>query len=206
MSGIFVAVEGPTGVGKTTLAAKLAERLEAIAKFDPFEDNPFLAPFLVSEPSDEPQALEVELTFLALRVSQLRRIARLLASGCSVVADWTLSKQEIFAATTLGPEDVARVRATVDVWADTAPAPDLLIGLSATTPILRQRVRQRGRDIEASLTDRQLKALGAAFDAAYACWERPLIRLDTSTFNTFDPNHIHDLATRIRRVLLLESR
>lgn len=207
MSASFVAVEGPTGVGKTTLAARLAVALDAVAMFDPFDTNPFLAALLTADRHDEAMALRVELTFFALRIAQLREIDALLAGGRTVVADWTLLKQPLFAATTLGPADVARVAATVRLWADSVSRPDVLIGLSAATAVIRQRVRQRGRDMETGVTGAHLDALAAAFDAAYADWDRPLIRLDASSFNSFHDGHVHELAEQVRQLQIpLEMR
>jgi len=207
MSDLFVAVEGPTGVGKSTLAGRLATASGAVAVFDPFDANPFLAQLLTADRPGEILALRVELTFFALRVAQLREITVLLGSGRTVVADWALLKQPIFAATTLGAADAARVAATARLWADSVPRPDVLIGLSAATPAIRQRVRQRGRDMEAGLTGAHLDALSAAFDAAYAAWDGPLIHLDASSFNTFHDGHVHELADQVRRLSIpLEMR
>jgi hypothetical protein len=126
-------------------------------------------------------ALRVELTFLALRVAQLRHIDAVLAAGRCVLADWAMLKQPIFAATTLDPADTARLAATVELWAPALPTPDLLIGLSASTAVLRGRVRRRGRNLEAGGTAAQLAALSSAFEAAYLQWSGPLIRVDTDT-------------------------
>ena len=203
MSAFFIAIEGATGVGKTTLAARLATELDAVAVFDPFDDNPFLPGLLAADRRPDPaSALRVELTFLALRLAQLRGIGELLVSGQHVVADWALIKQPIFAATTLDPDDAARVAATLDVWSPSVPQPDLLIGLSAATSVIRQRVCQRGREMEAGLTRAHIDHLLAAFEAAYAVWERPLIRVDANTFNTFHDNHVHELVEQLRQLPL----
>lgn len=204
--GGFVAIEGPTGVGKTTLAGRLAPALDAILMLDPFEENPFL-PQLLADPKDgDPElVLRVELTFLALRIAQLRRIEDLLATGSTVVADWALQKQPIFAATTLDTADTARVVATVQLWTDTLPTPDVLITLSAPHAVLLRRVRQRGRGAEANVTDSQLATMAAAFEGAYRRWNRPLVRLDTTEFNTFNDRHLCELATQVRRLPIPET-
>ncbi|MDG4833784.1 deoxynucleoside kinase [Solwaraspora sp. WMMD1047] len=201
MKGLYIAVEGPTGVGKTTLASRLAAELGATVVYDPFDANPFLPQMLAADRSDG-SALRVELTFVALRVAQLRYIAGLLAAGHTVVADWALIKQPIFAATTLGPDDVARITATVRVWVDSVVRPDVLVGMSGPTPVIRQRVRRRGRAMETVITGAHLDALSAAFDAAYAVWERPLIRLDVATFDTFHRPHLRELARQVRQLSL----
>jgi deoxyguanosine kinase len=197
---VYVAVEGPTGAGKSTLAERLAVALDAVAVLDPFEANPFLTGLLTSEQPAVALALRAELTFLALRVAQLREVAGLLAAGRNVVADWALLKQPIFAAATLNPADAALVAATVNVWAASLPAPDVLIGLSAPAATLHSRVRRRGRDIEAGLTSAQLAALVTAFEAAYTAWRRPLIRVNAAAFDVFDEQHVHELAAHVRQL------
>ncbi|WP_250279281.1 deoxynucleoside kinase [Frankia sp. Cppng1_Ct_nod] len=137
----------------------------------------------------------------------MREIAALLACGRSVVADWALLKQPIFAATTLDGTDTARITATVEVWAGSLPTPDALIGLSATTATLHDRIRRRGRAMEAVLTDAHLTALSAAFETAYAGWPRPLIRVDATTFDAFDSQHLSELAAQVRQLPIpVESR
>lgn len=198
---MLVAAEGPTGAGKTTVAARLAVVLDATAVFDPFEDNPTLPRLADSARPSAELALRVELNFFALRVAQLRRIDAILADGAHVVADWALIKQPIFAATTLEPDDAARIAAMVELWAPRLPTPDLLIGLSASTAVLRGRVHRRGRDMEADLTGAQLAALSGAFEAAYSQWLGPLLRVDTDTFDAFDDRHLSALAGRVRQLL-----
>lgn len=198
---VLVAIEGPTGVGKTTLAARLAAALRATLVLDPFADNPFLPAMLArGSQATRDEALRVELTFLALRVAQLRGVADDLAAGHTVVADWALMKQSIFAATTLDPGDAERVAETVQVWAPTLPAPTVLIGLSAPPSVLLARVRQRGRDMEAGVTEKQLASLTAAFDAAYARWPGLFVSIDAKVFDVFDDGQVAELAARVRRL------
>jgi deoxyadenosine/deoxycytidine kinase len=201
MNGIFIAVEGPTGAGKTTLAAQLAAALPAHAVLDPFDANPFFRELAMTDNPKVGLALRTELTFLALRVAQLREVAEQLDAGRCVVADWALLKQAIFATTTLQPDDAARLAATITVWAASVPTQDVLIGLTASPVTLRTRVRHRGRDVEARLSIAQLAALSAAFDNAFASWPGRFIRLDTDTFDAFDEQHVTELADRIRQLV-----
>jgi deoxyguanosine kinase len=86
MSGMFIAIEGPTGVGKTTLAAHLAPALNACTMLDPFDANPFFREWVTAAHPRAELVLRAELMFVALRVAQLREIASQLTAGCCVVS------------------------------------------------------------------------------------------------------------------------
>jgi deoxyguanosine kinase len=198
--GLFVAVEGVTGVGKTTLARKLTRALHGTLVLDPFDANPFLERLLRSERPDNASALRVELTFVALRIAQLREIGQAQSSGRTVIADWALIKQAIFAATTLPPVDVVRIAETVELWSRGVPQPDVLIGMSADPATICQRVRRRCRSMEATFSHTEAAALSHAFEAAYDAWDRRLIRLDASTFDAFLDSHVDELAAQLRQL------
>jgi deoxyguanosine kinase len=166
---------------------------------DPYDQNPFLT--TVATPPTEAEALRLELTFVALRVAQLREIAARLAAARPVVADWALVKQVAFAATTLGAADVSRMAATVDAWAGSVPVPDLLVGLTAPPEALRARIRRRARGFEDGLTCATLSELSATFDAVFAGWPGRLLMVDTTVFDVFDDRHLRQLAEQVRRLL-----
>ncbi|WP_233512341.1 deoxynucleoside kinase [Micromonospora deserti] len=95
----FGARSGTAGVDKTTLAGRLAARLDATLMLDPFADNPYLPQlYAEAEHATDDLALKVELTFIALRVAQLRRIKMITRTGGRIVADWAMVQQRIFAA------------------------------------------------------------------------------------------------------------
>lgn len=195
----FVAIEGPTGVGKSTLAAFLGHRLNANIFFDPFEANPFLDELYAAGRAGPELALRVELTFLGLRLAQLRHIAEVLALGGTVITDWHLIKQPIFAATTCTTVDTELIAATCQLWVDALPAPDVLLAMSASAGTLHQRIRQRGRAMETDISQQQLHELGQAFDAAFDRYRGPMLRLDADTFDVFNPACVDQLTDTLER-------
>lgn len=195
----FVAIEGPTGVGKSTLAAFLGHRLNANIFFDPFEANPFLSEWHSIGRASPELALRVELTFLGLRLAQLRHIAQVLALGGMVITDWHLLKQPIFAATTCTMADTELIAATCQLWADALPAPDVLLAMSASPGTLHHRIRQRGRAMETDIGQQRLRELGQAFDAAFDRYRGPMLRLDADAFDVFNPASVDQLTDTLER-------
>jgi deoxyadenosine/deoxycytidine kinase len=200
----FIAVEGPTGVGKSTLVRRLPSWLSADPIFDPFDANPFFGATHESSGGTTAarSALPAELTFLALRIAQLREIAAMLAAGRSIVADWALAKQPIFAALTLGEVDRDRIARTCAIWADDLPRPDLLIYLRADARILRERIAGRGRAIEAEIDEAYLTLLCGLFDSELSHYPGPVMIVDAAPFDVFDDEAVAKLASRIQRELM----
>jgi deoxyadenosine/deoxycytidine kinase len=140
-----------------------------------------------------------ELTFLTLRIAQLREIATILAAGRSVVADWALVKQPIFAGLALGEADRDRIIRTCAIWADDLPDPDLLIYLRADARTLLERIAGRGREIEVNLNEAYLTSLCNAFDSELAHYSGQVLVVDATTFDVFDDEIVAQLAARVRQ-------
>jgi deoxyguanosine kinase len=198
----FIAVEGPTGVGKTTLVNRLSGLVDATAFLDQFDANPFLAPLYAATPQEAAAlGLLTELTFVALRVAQLREIRSQLAGGGCVLADWSMIKHAAFAAATLAPADRDRVAQTCALWTSDVPSPDLLIHLRADPATLSARVAGRGRQMERGLTDAYFSALSAAFDAVLSASGVPVLTVDAARLDVFDDSALARLAEQMFQVL-----
>ena len=107
MHSNYLAVEGLIGAGKTTLARRLAERWGARLVLEEFDDNPFL-PRFYEEP--ERYGFSVELSFLAQRYHQLKRVSEQDLFAPRTIADYSIGKSLVFAMATLGPEENALFR------------------------------------------------------------------------------------------------
>jgi deoxyguanosine kinase len=200
-SPVFIAIEGATGAGKTTVATRLAQRLGAAAALDPFEQNPFLPRYCQAgaQQSRDLAALPMEMSFLALRVGALRGIARLLSQGVPVVADWALVKSRVFPALTLSAADFELFGQTLDLWAAGLPEADLIVHLRADVPTLEARVRGRGRGMEKNLTATELAEQDGLFTAILAGIGMKVMTVDATAFDAFSDADMAALAAALLR-------
>ncbi len=153
LSARRIVVEGPIGVGKTSLARRLADYLHARPLLEDAQANPFLARFYRDR---RRYALPTQLHFLFHRLAQAGTPAPAEGAPPPVVCDYLLEKDALFAALTLDDDEYPLYRAVYDrLAAPLLPAlqPDLVIYLQATPETLVDRVRRRGIDIERDIDD-----------------------------------------------------
>jgi deoxyguanosine kinase len=153
-------------------------------------------------------AMPTELTFLALRAAQLREIADLMSSGTSVIADWAPFKQRIYATLTLTATDRLLLEQTYDLWISGLPSPHLLVNLRAEPQVLLQRVKGRGRLMEAGITVSHLSELAVAYDRYVASLpaQAAILSLDVTRFNVFDAGQLAGVIAAIRAALSAAGR
>ena len=160
-SARHVVVEGPIGVGKTSLARRLAEHLDADLLLEQPEANPFLARFYQNQPR---YALQTQLCFLFQRLDQMRDLAQPELFPRTVVSDYLMEKELLFAGLTLNDDEYRLYRQIYDrVSPQAGPAPDLVIYLQARPETLIARVRKRGVDMERKISDDYLTLLGESY-------------------------------------------
>lgn len=152
----YIAVEGLIGAGKTTLAKRLATEWGAETVLEEFEDNPFLPPFY-QDPVR--YAFAVELSFLAQRYHQLKRVGERSLFHPVAVADYSIGKSLVFAGATLPPDEHALFRDLYDIMYSGLPRPELLLYLHLPMEVVRQRIRSRGRSYEQQIQQGYLEQL-----------------------------------------------
>ena len=156
----YIVVEGPIGVGKTSLATRLAERLGSQALLERPEQNPFLPRFYEDMPR---YALPTQLFFLFQRINQLRELAQLDLFNRVTVSDFLLEKDSLFARLTLSSEEMHLYQQIFDTLAPQAPRPDLVVYLQAQPETLYDRVRRRGINYERLISEEYLALLADSY-------------------------------------------
>ena len=177
----YVAVEGVIGVGKTTLAHRLAKSLSAGVVLEVVEENPFLARFY-----DDPEAyaFQTQIFFLLSRYRQQIEFAqRDLFSG-NLVADYLFAKDQIFATINLGEDELGLYRALMPLLESRVVGPDLVVYLQATTDVLLERIKRRGRPFEQELSREYLETLAEAYNHYFFHYDdTPLLIVNTNEMN-----------------------
>jgi deoxyadenosine/deoxycytidine kinase len=194
----YIAVEGPIGVGKSSLARLLARELNARLVLEGVEDNPFLARFY--EDADK-YALPVQLYFLLMRYNQQRELAQQELFAQATVADYLFAKDRVFAALNLAPDELALYDNVYRLLDARMARPDLVVFMSARVEVLVERLRKRNRDFERNISVAYLERVSAAFrDFFFYYDEAPLLVVDTSeTDFVEDSTDLSDLIREIDR-------
>jgi len=157
----YIVVEGPIGVGKTSLARRLSARLHASLVLEHPEQNPFLPRFYQDMSRF---ALPTQLFFLFQRVAQLREIAQMDLFTRLTVCDFLLEKDPLFARLTLLGDELHLYQQIFDALRPQAPRPDLVIYLQAQPATLHERVRRRGVEFERPITAEYLALLAESYN------------------------------------------
>jgi len=180
----YIVVEGPIGVGKTSLAQRIAEHIGADVLLEKPLDNPFLERFY-QDPKRN--ALPTQLFFLFQRINEIRDQAQMDLFRTRTVSDYLFDKDALFARLNLSDDEYKLYQHIYQSLAPQAPIPDLVIYLQASTDTLIERVRRRGRDFERAVTDDYLNRLGNSYGEFFHHYEdAPLMMVNSENLNFVD--------------------
>lgn len=182
----YIAVEGPIGVGKTTLTKRLAETFNCETILENAEENPFLERFYQNRRAN---ALPTQLSFLFQRIQKLQSIKQGELFHQGRVSDFLIEKDPLFARITLDDDEYRLYQTLYDKVVEELPQPDLVICLQASTNTLYDRVQLRGNSIERGIDLSYLQKLNDAYTQFFYHYEdTPLLIVNTSEINLAQSN------------------
>ena len=192
----YIVVEGPIGAGKTSLARKLAEHVKGDVVLENAEANPFLPKFYQDMAR---YALATQLFFLFQRVEQVRDLKQTDLFGQTIVSDFILDKDPLFAQLTLSDDEFRLYQQIYAQLEPETPTPDLVIYLQAPTAVLVERVRQRGLAYERPIDEGYLARLADSYTRYFYQYEAsPLMIVNSENLNFVDePKDFELLMQRI---------
>ena len=156
----YIAVEGPIGVGKTTLTKLLAQTFNYDTLLERAEENPFLERFYANEKN---AALSTQLFFLFQRAQQISQVRQNDMFHPVQVADFLIQKDHLFAEVTLDQDELKLYEQVYQHITIDAPTPDLVVYLQASTDVLLDRIEKRGISSEKNISVEYLDRLNEAY-------------------------------------------
>ena len=200
LSARHIAVEGPIGVGKTSLVELLARRFEGVKVLEDIQ-NPFLEPFYRGKPG---AAFQVQVFFLLSRYQQHLEIAQRELFTQLVVADYSMPKDWLFARVNLDEEEFRLYDRLYQVLAAKLPNPDLVIYLEARVDTCLHRIRLRGREYERGIDPDYLRRLKEAYNAYFFRYNRsPLLVVNTDEIDFV--NNQEDFENLIQQIMRIRQ-
>lgn len=180
----YIVVEGPIGVGKTSLAKRLAKSFETDLMLEGADENPFLERFYQDPRSG---ALPAQLFFLFQRVRQIEDMRQSDMFQPVRVADFLMEKDQLFAELTLGAEELKLYEQVYAHVAVDAPVPDLVVYLQAPEEVLLKRISRRGIKYERKIDIEYLRKLSEAYSRMFLNYDAaPLLIVNTASINLVD--------------------
>ena len=211
MTGVpFITVEGPIGVGKTSLAKEISTHMQLHLLKEIVDENPFLGKFY--EDIDE-WSFQTEMFFLCNRYKQLVDInIKYLNQRKPVVADYHIFKNVIFASRTLKDSQYDKYMQIYRILTQDMPVPNVIVYLTASLETLQKRIAMRGREFEKNMDPNYLLQLTKDYETAMDAFKRDHPEIPVLKFNGDDmdfvknPDDLNVILSALQNTLLKESK
>ncbi|AKS37025.1 deoxyguanosine kinase [Anoxybacillus gonensis] len=185
----FITVEGPIGVGKTSLAKVISDYFQYELLKEIVDENPFLGKFYENI---EEWSFQTEMFFLCNRYKQLEDVEKkFLSNGKPVVADYHIFKNLIFARQTLKGKQYEKYVQIYDILTNDMPKPNVVIYLHASLHTLLKRIAMRGREFEKNIDPNYLQQLSHAYEQAMEQFEQAHPHIPVLRFNGDELDFVH---------------
>ncbi|MBM4379390.1 MAG: deoxynucleoside kinase [Deltaproteobacteria bacterium] len=192
----YIVVEGPIGVGKSSLTHILSERMTARRVMEVVEENPFLASFYGDRAK---YAFQTQMFFLLSRYKQQQELFQQDLFRTNTVSDYLFAKDRIFACLTLDNNELSLYDRVFEALGTRVMKPDLVIYLQARMDVLVQRIKRRGREFERKFDIAYLEQLCRSYNEFFFHYnETPLLVVNTSDIDFV--NDEEDLANLLNVV------
>ena len=194
----YVAIEGVIGVGKTSLAQLLEERLNAKLIMEKFEENPFLADFYIDP---ERYAFQTQLFFLLSRYRQQLELRQIDVFNKLVISDYMFVKDRLFASLNLDEKEMSLYDSVATILEKNILNPDLVIYLQADTSRLMDRILHRGRDFEKNISPEYIEGLNQVYNEYFFRFKDcPLLIINTNDIDfVHNENDLEEVISYIRQ-------
>lgn len=211
MTGVpFITVEGPIGVGKTSLAKEISTHMQLHLLKEIVDENPFLGKFY--EDIDE-WSFQTEMFFLCNRYKQLEDInIKYLNQRKPVVADYHIFKNLIFASRTLKDSEYDKYMQIYRILTQDMPVPNVIVYLTTSLETLQKRIAMRGREFEKNMDPNYLLQLTKDYETAMDAFKKDHPEIPVLKFNGDDmdfvknPDDLNVILSALQNTLLKESK
>ena len=199
MENRYMVIEGPIGVGKTSLATLLAKKFNGRLILEVVDENPFLSSFYDDR---QKHAFQTQLFFLLSRFRQQQELFQQDLFNSVTLSDYLFAKDRIFACLNLDPNELGLYDRIFDALGNRTTKPDLVIYLQARLDVLFSRIRRRGREFERKIDPAYLEDLIKAYNEFFFHYnESPLLVINTSDIDFVqNEEDLENLVGVIRRM------
>ena len=194
----YIAIEGPIGVGKTSLAQLLSKELGARLVLEDFEDNPFLPDFY-NDP--ERFGFQTQLFFLLQRYRQQQDLRQVDMFQKLLITDYMFVKDRLFASLNLGDKEMQLYDTVASLLERNIIRPDFVIYLQADTDVLMKNIEKRGRNMEKNVTWEYIDALNQVYTEYFFRYQdTPLVIINTNNIDFVEnENDLKEVIDYIRQ-------